>query len=414
MTGIVSSISWGPSLRCKLYLDLRNPLFVNRSDSLSYVALRRIEGDLPILLATMNANEIHPWDLSKKIPINYRGFQEIWNFLATNPKIARIESVTPDKGIAFVLAENLILARMTGNTKDVYSFPYEIEVIGKPYTVLKQTDRHVQMGIVLRSNLKEKLDRHYSIQGKRDAVDAEFAERVETWERKQTEVLTSGRCYSENVARWPVTEDYVVIIIPVKVNYEKYNWIHEWFVQAGIDNISTEAAQFDEKFPALFREAAGFENISLNELEKFLQYRIENVPKNISIMDIDISFSILRSFGVIFVVFLQAYAIVHLYEVRRRMAYAARGDTGAFQPWILLYHGAAAGLVSVLFLVSPTMATLMVLFSFDTVKSIYSTPLGISCFVLMVVSLVLTCVALWNARELRRTAIFHRRAPLSW
>ena len=142
-----------------------------------------------------------------------------------------------------------------------------------------------------------------------------------------------------------------LFVFPVTVRrISSFSWTDAWLKKAISEevvernNVLRTGSLTDRKFSSAFanltREASGLETLELDSLHAWLESQLAKVGQGIDLGGIRIPRDPLRYFGILVIVLIQGYSVLHLIVTERRLRESSAIDLGAFQPWVMLYGGA--------------------------------------------------------------------------
>ena len=193
---------------------------------------------------------------------------------------------------------------------------------------------------------------------------------------------------------------------------QEFDWANAWVEQAVLSGrlprgTSTDSRRFDLAFADLNNEAEGLGSLEFDELRDWLQLRIDTHSQGVAVLGISIPPNLVRLLGVILIVAVQSYAVVHLAEASTRMILSSRGDLGVFIPWVMLYSSTESRLESYGLLASVPISSVILVVRMAEYTP-FSSPLVWTSFSGLLISVALFAYSVARVKKLRGRAIIHR------
>ena len=167
-----------------------------------------------------------------------------------------------------------------------------------------------------------------------------------------------------------------------------------------------ENVSFEGRFASLTAEAEGLELLPLFDLADWIQLQSDKSAATVEIFGVKLPSVATKSLGVLIVLTMQLYTLLHLQNVHLRIRSSKTGDPGAFQAWILLYQGRLAGIASFAIVLVPTSIASAV-FWLASADASAGSPLLVASVISVLLSWFVAAIAAKQVRGLRHAVTRH-------
>ena len=388
----------GPTFKCEFILDPLGGFMSNDDHAHQYVIVEPTEGGSAALMNTTERGDRVAWTMAKNLPTNVAEFRGFWNLLHKS-RVATLSSIEEDRAI--VIKETSIQGLR--GVESGLPIPYSIRKVERAEAQSGSSTWPSTLQVFSTSDITIDKFQPYKKFGNPKLLESSGIEKLDDWDRNgMALVVTNESCKDHE-------RNSLAMVMPAELSFTAPDLTHE-IVEHGFEREEWQSREtFDATFSALNEVSKGFETVPYDSLVRFLEYRIRYEGQAVSFFDVRFPLDLLHLVGVIVVVFVQAYATIHLGELAKRMGRTRRGDPGAYGPWILLYNQAGARCLSVFVILTPTLSVLVLHLS-DGHGGWQ--PLSVSWWVGTVgfaASTFLAIVSLVHARRLSFFAKRHRR-----
>lgn len=392
------------SFDCWVFLDLNQYFIVSDSVTPQFVIVRGPGSDQPNLMVTSLDGVMRPWDVVSNTSFNLSNFIRLWDTLASANLASRIASIDSDAGA-------MIVGTPMYYSSAAFRQDYEVTKSSR-VEVDPKISPPTFTGIVQREDYIKSRTRDSSMRS--ISWQVQYSDDIlAKWQGKGLHTLVAAHCIGK------VNGEAVknLVTMPAALHYDRFDWPGAW-IQRAIETgfLSQDRApssqSFGIAFPDLYRESKGIESLSFDEIQGQLtnRLRVGNEDQSVSLLGVSFPIDILRTVGVAIILLLQLYATLHLAETVRRMSGSTLGDPGAFKPWVMLYGGSIALVVSVGIVVAPSLATIVITLHHirGEIPKTFGGAIGV---IGMILSCVVAVFGLCKVHKLRREARRHRQAP---
>lgn len=387
------------TIECSVVLDLNQYFFAPNEDGAQYVAASSQGPIRAAMLDAPNSRRRQAWSVTRS-PEDLRGFSELWDILASNPRAVRFADHPTAVGIR----------------KGVVVHDSHI------YTVVKETEHPDISPKDTRETVIAHVDKYANIKTKTRGPSGNlqmmpspyWSAVVKEWKAENFDTVAASTCRT-NVDG--TKDGPFLFVFPVRFRQQTLFWNELWFNRAlskklipsdsQIKIVNRTRLSFRQAFPNLTREADGLESLKLNDLRLWMEKQATESGQSIEVGGIRVPRGLLRLIGVFVIVAIQAYAVLHLAEATTRMAEPPRSDPAAFQAWIVLYNSLSSRFASVCMLATPPIATFAILVRLH--EGYVSPATSIVTVLVSFASAMLTLYSIDKASELRQRALSHRR-----
>ena len=383
---------------CEFILGPTQGFLVTEDHAHQYIIVEPTGASTATILTTTDRGTRITWTRVPRTPSNIAEFRQFWNLLQESA-IASIALIHEELGI--VVTESGF-QRLRG-LEASHVYPVFLDDVHEAKVERSDNPQYSDLYLVRTSDLElSQFDfflRHLS----EELVESAQLDRLAEWnDEGMAVVFRNEKCRFRG-------KDFLLFVVPVELSYSHTdltsNWVRHTFANGELKSRGT----FRATFSALNEVAQGFETVPFDALNRFLEYRVEYEGQTVSFFDVRFPLTVLHLVGVIAIVIVQAYVVVHLAELFRRMRSARLGDVGAFSPWVFLYNQTSARCLSVCMLLFPTAAALVIQLSHDPGKGLHLKVFWAVGALGVVFSICLTLLSLIHAQRLRFLAVRHRR-----
>ena len=418
MYNIQFSSESGAQKKCTLHFDRQRRFFLSQS-GIPWDALVKknvlFESGYQITLEAPEFLRNYLISVNKipdSIPHGIRDFSIFWNMLVSNNRNATMdvgENATAAINRGMLIYGSSVLS--SDFTTTLASSETDGGEINERIFVLPSTDFHylsLDWSIMERSRWS-----NISSDDESERAPLHLKSAFKEINNMVWKLLTLNLIFTDDyIAVVPCYEDdsingqQLLVAFPVSMKLEEnFNWIDTWIERTGMVDIEQGEYSFREMFPELYLETQNWGNFDLKELSEQLHTQLETGGSRVDFWGVSISGQQLRTFGLLLILLVQAYAYRHLYEAAERIRKSTRGDPGAFQPWIFIYSGFWSCWASHSMVIAPAMAGLGIL---STIREPGSGFVVVLSVLGWIVCLTLSIFSIGSIVRLRNAAQRHR------
>lgn len=381
-------------LTCRTMLDLNQYFII--PEGLGAVSIHFVKD-----MTTRESIEILPslwWSLSPSNsykPRNLSHFEQVWNVLIEGRRAARITKVYPELGY---LSDSY-----TGSSQYGVKSSQPVD-ISKP----ERLQHNLNLFTPVNEETEQALHPDHTYQKGTVAVSSTF---LNYWKELGVEGLAKAECVA---SKEDGGKRFYHLTMPAEWRLRKFDATQIWQERAWNEGFLrrgkyADSIPFIQAFPSLHREARGLETLDLQALQVWLRNRLDESGETIQVIGVSIPHHLIRNIGVILVTIFQIYALLHISQVCARMRNSAEEDPGAFKPWVMLYDGKLAMIVSLSAVVAPCITIAVAVFRLTYDGKLLSF-WGVASFLTLIFSGMVATLTLNRYRELRRVVRKHRNS----
>ncbi|MEM1398225.1 MAG: hypothetical protein AAGF58_00015 [Pseudomonadota bacterium] len=164
----------------------------------------------------------------------------------------------------------------------------------------------------------------------------------------------------------------LILHVPAHVDRHPFVWSKAWIrnaMKAGfIDEVSGSIkGQFEQAFPNLSSALVGFDSIRIEDLSNLINRLQSELGQAVSVMGISLPASEIQNYGVLIILALQLYTLIHFYEFCSRLNQNRKKEIineevlkVLEEPWIFFYLSIGALLTSIVFIFFPFVSILLI------------------------------------------------------